>query len=202
MLSQMKISLIDNDRARITSEESKDEALLAQKALRDRNKPGHIATPEMLSQQESIVRLTTEVIKLRSERRSAVAEKAHLDEELRMIDQLMGQLKERPTFSAADTSMTVAFVPYTQIDGVERGAEVYDCIWGLFACTPVGHVTKLLPGEVILPDPWGTLTRGQYATMDIDNAESTRSKTLRVRPARFSSPRAAAKNDPRVANAK
>ncbi len=202
MLSQMKISLIDNDRARITSEETKDEAALAHQALRDRHKPGHIATPEMLTQQEQVVRLTTEIIKLRSERRSAIAEKTHLDEELRMIDQLMGQLKERPVFSAADTSMTVAFVPYTQIDGVERGAEIYDCVWGLFACKAVGHVTKLLPGEVILPDPWGTLTRGQYATMDIENADSSRSRTLRVRPQRFGAVTPMPRPDPRVANAK
>jgi hypothetical protein len=200
-LSQMKIAIIDNDRARITTESSMDEVNLTQQALRSRHKPGHIATPEMLQQQDQVVRITTEIIKLRSERRSAIAEKAHLDEELKMIDQLMGQLKERPTFSAADGSLIVAFVPYTQIEGVERGAQVYDCVWGLFACKSVGRVTKLLPGEVILPDPWGTLTRGQYATMDIDDASATKSRTLRVRP-QHGGQAPAPPTGPRVAAAK
>ena len=153
----------------------------------------------MLLHQDQIVHISTEIIKLKSERRSAVAERTHLDEELKMIEQLMSQLKERPTFTAADEALTVAFVPYTQIDGVESGAPIYDCIWGLFHCNEVGRVTKLLPGEVILPDPWGTMTRGQYATMTIDDAAAAKSRTLRVRPQRLGTASLPKKTGVRVA---
>ena len=198
-LSQMKIALIENDRAKLLAEVSQSELALTQDAMKANHKRGHIATPEMLVNQEQVVRLSTEIIKLRSDRRSQISEKAHLDEELQMIEQLMAQLKERPTFSAADSNLTVAFVPYTQIDGVEAGATIYDCIWGLFHCQPVGQVTKLLPGEVILPDPWGTMTRGQYATMSIEDVSAAKSRTLRVRPRRFGGGGAPPKPEPRVA---
>jgi hypothetical protein len=200
-LNQLKVALIENDRSRLVSEVTMNQVSLTEKALRTSKTPGSIATPEMLMLQDQLVRVTTDILKLRAERRSAIAEKSHLDEELKMIDQLMGQLKERPTFSAADGDLTVAFVPYTQMEGVEKGAKVYDCVWGLFACKPVGQVTKLLPGEVILPDPWGTMTRGQYATMDIADPAAAKSRTLRVRPQHLPATTKPT-NETRIANAK
>lgn len=200
-LNQLRVALIENDRSRLVSEVTMNQVALTEKALRTSKTPGSIATPEMLMLQDQLVRVTTDILKLKAERRSAVAEKAHLDEELKMIDQLVGQLKERPTFSAADGDLTVAFVPYTQMEGVEKGAKVYDCVWGLFACKPVGQVTKLLPGEVILPDPWGTMTRGQYATMEIEDPASAKSRTLRVRPQHLPATPSPG-NESRIANAK
>jgi hypothetical protein len=83
-------------------------------------------------------------------------------------------------------SLDVAFVPYTQIDGVAPGAPVYSCIWGLFLCKPVGTVAELVPGEVILPDPWGNQARGQYAVLDLHDRGSAKARTLRVRHGRDS----------------
>lgn len=200
-LNQLRVALIENDRSRLVSEVTMNQVALTERALKTSKTPGSIATPEMLMLQDQLVRVTTDMLKLRAERRSAVAEKAHLDEELKMIDQLVSQLKERPTFSAAEGNLTVAFVPYTQMEGVEKGARVYDCVWGLFACKPVGEITKLLPGEVILPDPWGTMTRGQYATMDIDDPAAAKSRTLRVRPQHLPATTKPT-NETRIANAK
>jgi hypothetical protein len=76
----------------------------------------------------------------------------------------------------------VAFIPYTQIDGVSSGGKVYECVLGVFSCTQVGRVTEVLPGEVIVPDPWGSLARGQYAVIELDDQHAAQSKTLRVRP--------------------
>jgi hypothetical protein len=180
-LNQMKLALIENDRSRFVSELAMSQVNLTEQAMRKSGMP-HVATPEMLMLQDQVVRVSTELLKLRAERRSAVAEKVHLDEEGRMITQLINQLAERPTFTAATSSITVAFVPYSQMDGVASGAPIYDCVWGLFRCKAVGHVTKLLPGEVILPDPWGTPTRGQYATMNLEDPTAAKSRTLRVRP--------------------
>jgi hypothetical protein len=42
-------------------------------------------------------------------------------------------------------------------------------------------VTEVLPGEVIVPDPWGSLARGQYAVIELDDQHAAQSKTLRVR---------------------
>ena len=45
----------------------------------------------------------------------------------------------------------------------------------------VGKIAELVPGEVVLPDPWGNLARGQYAVLDLREHESAKSKVLRVR---------------------
>jgi len=81
-----------------------------------------------------------------------------------------------------ESRIEVAFVPYTQLDGAKEGNEVYDCVWGLFWCKPVGTMSELVPGEVILPDPWGNQARGQYAVLDLTDHSAAMSKTLRVRP--------------------
>jgi hypothetical protein len=54
-------------------------------------------------------------------------------------------------------------------------------VWGVFACKPVGTITEIVPGEVILPDPWGNPARGQYAVLDLSNHDAAKSKVLRVR---------------------
>jgi hypothetical protein len=46
----------------------------------------------------------------------------------------------------------------------------------------VGHIAELLPGEAVVQDPWGSPARGQYAIMDLSDAQAAQSKTLRVRP--------------------
>ena len=50
-------------------------------------------------------------------------------------------------------------------------------------------MTEILPGEVIVPDPWGSMARGQYAVMELQDQHAAQSKTLRVRPAGGSAPR-------------
>jgi len=64
---------------------------------------------------------------------------------------------------------------------MKAGAGVYDCVWGLFNCKQVGTVAEIVPGEVILPDPWGTTTRGQFAVLELREHHSAKSKSLRVR---------------------
>ena len=77
---------------------------------------------------------------------------------------------------------------------------MYECVWGMFSCTAVGRVTEVLPGEVIVPDPWGTLARGQYAVIELDDQHAAQSKTLRVRSRATATPVKAPEPPPRVAN--
>jgi hypothetical protein len=56
-------------------------------------------------------------------------------------------------------------------------------LWTVFACSHVGKVAEVLPGEVATTDPWGTPTRGQYAILDLSDSSAAMSKALRVRKA-------------------
>jgi hypothetical protein len=177
-LDQLRLALLENERTAVQSKLQMQQVALAQQSLAGRDAP---PMPEMIMRQDQLVRLDLEVMRLESEKRSKLAERKVLEEKLAKLDELEAQLKSRPIFRAVEQRMEVAFVPYTQIDGVREGADVYDCIWGLVHCKPVGKVAEVVPGEVILPDPWGNQARGQYAVLDLVDHESAKSKTLRVR---------------------
>jgi hypothetical protein len=180
-LDQMQIALLDNARARGDSQAALHEAELAQWAMR---RPDDAPlTPELMAHEEQVIRLELEISHLASEKRSKVAERTALNDRVAKLDELAAQLRSRPIYQAAEKSLDVAFVPYSQIDGVESGGKVYACVWSLFFCKQVGTVAELVPGEVVLPDPWGTSARGQYAVLSLWSPEAARLKTLRVRVA-------------------
>jgi hypothetical protein len=135
------------------------------------------------SQREQATRIELELLQLRTEVRGKRAEIAVLSDKLARVDALEAQLRERPIFQAMDRSLDVAFVPYTQIEGVRVGSVVYECVWGLLFCEPVGRVSELLPGEVAFTDPWGKPARGQYAVLTLSDSTAAQSRSLRVRPA-------------------
>jgi hypothetical protein len=178
-LSQMQVALLENDRTRIHSGLQVQQSMLAQKSLSSK---GHaMRMPEQILRDEQLVRIELEILKLESEQRAKASEKALLEDKLQKLAAIEGQIKERPVFRASEGRIDAAFVPYTQIDGVKEGAQVLDCIWGAFHCKVVGKVAEVVPGEVVLPDPWGNQARGQYAVLALSRPDAARVKTLRIR---------------------
>lgn len=184
-LGPIRVAIIENERARLLAQTAMDQVLLTRHAM---TTGGHgpstkVATPEMLMQQEQLVRIKCDLLKLEAERRTKSAMRRHIEEEVGKLDELLAQLNKRPIFRAIDASTNVAFIPYTQVEGVSAGGKVYECVLGVFSCTQVGRVTEVLPGEVIVPDPWGSPARGVYAVIALDDQHAAQSKTLRVRSA-------------------
>jgi hypothetical protein len=176
--NELQLSLLENERAHHRVQVQVRQITSAQQSLAGTAPP----MPEVIAREEQMARIELEVLRLESEHRAKQFEKKLLVEKLVMLDELDAQMKTRPMFRAAERSMDVAFVPYTQMAGVNPGAMVQECIWGAFYCKPVGEVAELVPGEVVLPDPWGNQARGQYAVLKLNNRESAKAKTLRVRP--------------------
>ncbi len=190
-LGRMKVELLENQRAQLATEAQLGEVKLTREAMHGAKGRG-LSTPEMLMQRDQVVRIRCDLLKLEAERRANRAQWRRVGEEVAKVDELLGQLKARPVFRATEARTNVAFVPYSQIQGVDRGARIYDCVWGLVACRAVGTVSELLPGEVIVPDPWGTPARGQYALIDLSDQFAALSRTLRIRPLPASAQRPAA----------
>lgn len=176
--NQIALALVENQRTRAASSMAMSQAMLTQRALTGGQA---MPLPEMTMRQDQVVRIELEILHLESEIRAKKSERKLVTEKLEKIAEIEGQLKARPVFRAVDKSMDVAFVPYTQIEGMQKGARVYDCVWGLVHCRDVGTVAEVVPGEVILPDPWGNQARGQYAVLSLSEHEAAKSKTLRVR---------------------
>jgi hypothetical protein len=181
-LNQLRVSLLENQRNRNERDVQMQQVQLAHDSLAHR---GHApAMPERILREDQLVRVELETLKLAGEQRSRESTRRLDRARLAQIDELAAQLSARPIFRAIRSSLDLAFVPYTQIDGVSAGAEVHRCLWGLLLCRPVGTIAEVVPGEVVLPDPWGNPTRGQYAILTLSDRSAAKAKTLRVRSAR------------------
>jgi hypothetical protein len=178
-LDQLQLALLSNTRAVLDGRAALEEAQLAQSAVRRPNEAPLM--PELMAHEEQAIRVELELVHLESDMRSKRAERGATTDRIGQLDALERELKTRPIYQAAEKSLDVAFVPYTQIDGVEAGSAVFSCTWSLFFCQQVGTVAELVPGEVVLADPWGVAARGQYAILNLTSPEAARAKTLRVR---------------------
>jgi hypothetical protein len=137
--------------------------------------------PEIVAREEADVRLEVEVLRLEAERRGLVA---LLDVGRRSLGELhdvMAQIEARPAFRATTEAMSVAFVPYEQLEGVTAGARIIDCEMGIFLCRDVGSIRDVLAGEIVTQDPWGELARGRYAVLDLTDPVAVEERILRVR---------------------
>jgi len=177
-LNEMRLAVLDNGRAQMRGESVQVETNLAQQALSRSDAP---QMPELVNRQEQLIRVDLEVVRLDSEKRAKSAERDALVERIAQIDEMVAQIEDRPTFQALDKDLELAFVPYTQLDGITAGAEVYDCLWGVVWCRSVGKVAERVPGEVVQADPWGSSTRGEYVVLDLSDHDAAHAKTLRIR---------------------
>ncbi len=177
-LSQVQLALLDNTRAMSRGQSALEESQLAQQALAQDSAP---QMPELVTRQEQMIRVDLEIVRIEAERRAKKAQREALVERVAQVDEMVMQIEERPLFQAAERDLELAFVPYTQLPGVATGAEVYDCVWGLVWCQPVGSVSQMVPGEVLQADPWGSQVRGEYVVLDLTNHQAARAKTLRIR---------------------
>jgi hypothetical protein len=175
--NELRLAMLENERTRLQTNIQMSEAALTKKSLTGDAPP----MPEVMMREEQMVRVELEIMRLESEQRSKLAEKKLLTDKLATLDELEAQLKARPIFRASERRIDAAFLPYTQSKGVRPGAVVYECVWGAFHCKPVGAVAEVVPGEVVLPDPWGNQARGQYLVLTLSEHDSAKARTLRVR---------------------
>ncbi len=76
-----------------------------------------------------------------------------LDKSIADYERVIDQIRSSPYISAAEREITVAFVPYENLDNIRKGAGIYGCKWGLVRCSKIGRVVSRLKGEVINTHP-------------------------------------------------
>jgi hypothetical protein len=177
-LSQVQLALLDNTRAMSRGQSDLVESQLARQAIAEQSAP---QMPELVTRQEQMIRVDLEIVRIDADRRAKVAQREALVERVAQVDEMVQQIEERPLFQAVERDLELAFVPYTQLPGVAPGAEVYQCVWGLFWCRAVGSVSQMVPGEAVQADPWGSQVRGEYVVLDLTDHDAARAKTLRIR---------------------
>jgi hypothetical protein len=184
-LAQLRVTIAEAEREASDATFQSDELRRASAALREGApavRMGGEMLPQLVDQEERDVRIELERIKLEAERRSLVSQKAVTAESLAKMDEMLTQVMRRPIYRAVQASTDVAFVPYTQLKGVEAGADLVQCRYLIFKCHTVGRIAEVLPGEVVAQDPWSDVARGQYAILDLSDHEASQEKVLRVAP--------------------
>ena len=104
-----------------------------------------------------------------------------LDAAIARYDILIHELQSSAYITAIEKKVTVAFVPYENLDNVDAGMPIYACRWGLVLCREVGHVRTQLSGEVSDQHPQsGSSMRGVMVEIDLDDREAAGEKALFV----------------------
>ena len=112
-----------------------------------------------------------------------VSEK-QLEEETRQIDRLRQAIvtaKQSPYYlnATGGQQLYFAFVPYDNQASAVAGSPIYDCYLNMVACRKVGTVSQIFAGEEDAIHPiFKTQIRGFLIRMNLDHAESAKSKTV------------------------
>ncbi len=176
-LDQLVLASLEAARSRVDSESAVRKVRLGQRSLEGGAPP----MPEMVAREDLSVRLGLQLLHLQAKKAARLAAKQALLERVGKLEELIAHLKRLPLYQAVETQLDVAFVPYTQLEGVRAGDRVLRCTLVVFGCREVGVVSALLPGEVMQPDPWGSTERGQFALLVLSDRSAAHARTLRVR---------------------
>ena len=146
------------------------------------------ALEAILSEQQADGALSYEVLKVKQEYDSSRLESAKaleardaLKASLARYDAIIESIMQSPYLRAADHNANVAFVPYSNLDGVAPGAPVYACALEFFACSKVGVVIEVLPGEVAGKHPMRDKSlRGQMVELELEDVDAVAKNVLFV----------------------
>jgi hypothetical protein len=122
------------------------------------------------------------------EREKAAARKKVIENQIERLaksasryDKLIADLQGSAYIQATERRVTVAFVPYENLDNVEEGMSIYACRWGLVWCRKVGRVGQTLSGEVTDTHPQsGSSLRGLMVEIRLDNEAAAEEQALFV----------------------
>ena len=135
--------------------------------------------PELLELRRDSAEVQIATLAL-EERLSAVqAELALVDQSIAQYDRILAELSDSPYLRAMDGPVTIAFVPYDNLDVAEPGTSLYGCHLQLVGCRRVGRIVRLIDGEVAARHP---LThrdvRGQMVEVDLEHGAWGRDEAL------------------------
>jgi hypothetical protein len=114
------------------------------------------------------------------DRRAAVEKKHEMVEQgIDRYDQLIKQFRESPYIGAIEREVTVAFVPYQNLENIYPGVEIYGCTLSLLLCSKVGEVVSALDGEVTNTHPQdGAAERGLFLEITLSEPWASKERAL------------------------
>jgi len=146
------------------------------------------ALETILSQKKNAGVLSYEVLKIKRDYDTSRLESARATEERKALqaslarhDAIVNSIRQSPQLRASDRKTDVAFVPYSNFEGVSVGTPVYSCALEMLLCQEAGVVQDILPGEVTFKHPnRETLLRGQMIELALDDTGAAEKDVLFV----------------------
>lgn len=144
--------------------------------------PAEPSTPltfEVLAMLRDYRASSLEASKLRAEHASVDERIAMLDASIARYEKMEAEIKSSPYLRAMDAKVTIAFVPYENLEGAQAGSKVYGCSLGLVWCRQVGVIEQVLEGEVTASHPlYSEQVRGQMVELKLDDPTWAEKKAL------------------------
>jgi hypothetical protein len=142
----------------------------------------------ILSKKQNSGALSYEVLKIkreydmsRLETAKATEERKALQASLERHDAIVNSIGQSPQLRAAAQKAHVAFVPYSNFEGVKAGTPVYACALEMVLCRQAGTIKAILPGEVTSKHPQREKSlRGQMVELALDDTSAAEENVLFV----------------------
>ncbi|MCS6915308.1 MAG: hypothetical protein RMK29_08875 [Myxococcales bacterium] len=144
-------------------------------------RPGTLAimTYEMLRIQRDLERSLLEQARAEGSREALRQGIAALDQSLGEYDRLLATARNSPLLRATGGNLTVAYVPYANLDNATEGTPLFGCYLGILICRRVGRIVEHLPGEVSFQHPLRNQTlRGRMVQIELDEARWAEEQVL------------------------
>lgn len=110
----------------------------------------------------------------------------NIDGSIERYDHLLAAIKSSPYLKAIEGNLTVAFVPYGNIDAVAPGTAIYGCHLGLLWCDQIGSVARVLDGEVNRKHPIrNVILRGAMVEVELQDPRWAQEDLLHLGRAPF-----------------
>lgn len=121
-----------------------------------------------------VLRIKQEYEASRLETQRAIENRDMLKSSLIREDKLLNALKQSSYIKAMADGAQVAFVPYSNLKNVSKGAGVYGCALTMVFCRKVGTVIEVIPGEVQSKHPnRDKMLRGQMIELKLEGDSAT-----------------------------
>jgi hypothetical protein len=142
-------------------------------------KGGVVATRDGLELVRQAEEARLQLAALRENHVSLTAQLGLIDKSAARYDALLADIQQSPYLRAVEGRVTIAFVPYDNLDNVDKGDTIYGCHLHLVACTQVGTVESVLDGEVAAKHPLDNRdVRGLMVEIRVQDPDWARDATL------------------------
>ncbi len=142
---------------------------------------GDSSSYEVLLMEQEYQRSLLEMEELTAQKIPIEKQIALLDSSLTEYDKILGTITLSPYYKAMNEKISIAFVPYSNLQNVKAGAPIYGCSLELIWCREVGSVRQVLDGEVSARHPmFSSDLRGVMVEIELKDMAWAEEKALHV----------------------